>query len=480
MGPVRMLTIVGLLSIVLVTAGLVGGRPLEVTVDDDWAGADFDNIQDAIDNTTAGNWIFIHEGLYEENVVVNKSMRLIGNGTNETIVDGGQDGSAIAVRADDVKIENIGMTSHRYRYGILDIQNCSNARAYNCSMNRTFGSDSYGLNLVNVNWSYFDNLYVYRTHNVNLETIDNVTFTNSLFMRGAEVGIQMHYVNGSYFYNCTVNRTTGAGIGGWQVYWNTFEMCDLSRNYYEGLGWYSAENNTFRNTTFHENGFKWDNYDGLSLESCNNNTFDNCSISNHTWRGVYMYLCHDNLFKNTEISESTYDGVLMTMSDRNAFMVCNVFNNSYNGTTLINCNWTFITNCTYQYNLLYGIGLGSSENNTITYNEIIWNDEYGVYVGWDCWNNVIHHNNFLKNHNSPQAADETGNNQWTDGSEGNWWDNWNGTGAYPLDGAGNAEDDAPADDPFPTNAPEKVPEFTVMISLAAMFLMAIVVRRRRY
>jgi len=479
---IRTFAILLMLVLVIIAAlavGRSGGKPLEIIVDDDWVGADYDNIQDAINNTTSGNWIYVHAGVYDENVVINKSFRFIGNGTNETIVDGGYSGSAMAVNVSDVRIEGFGLTGSYWLQGILDVRDCSNLQVSNCSMNKTYGSDSFGIYLFEVNESTIDNCFVYRTHNVQLDTIDNVTFTDCVFDNQAEVGIQLEEATGCFFFNCTVNRTMGTGVGGTDSDWNVFEQCDLIDNVYGGISVLSCDNNTFIDCNISGNGRKYDMFEGVYMEFSDSNTFENCTIYDHPYEGVYISNSHYNTFINTSVYENDRDGLSFDNSNYNTIVGCNVYNNTYNGTLLDLCNWTEIHNSTFHHNDIYGIGMNFSENSTITYNEIFWNTNYGVYVGWGCWNNVIHHNNFLKNHNSPQAADETGNNEWTDGVEGNWWDNWNGTGAYPLDGAANATDDAPADDPYPTSAPEKVPELTLMMSVAAMFLVAAAIRRRR-
>lgn len=42
-----------------------------------------------IDNATEGDTIRVYEGTYYENVVVNKTVSLVGNGSEETTIEGG-------------------------------------------------------------------------------------------------------------------------------------------------------------------------------------------------------------------------------------------------------------------------------------------------------------------------------------------------------------------------------------------------------
>ena len=49
----------------------------------------YTSIQDAIDNASDGDTIYVYSGIYYENVVINKRINLIGEDRNGTIIDGG-------------------------------------------------------------------------------------------------------------------------------------------------------------------------------------------------------------------------------------------------------------------------------------------------------------------------------------------------------------------------------------------------------
>jgi len=65
---------------------------------------DYPTIQQAINAASSGDTIFAHSGLYYENLVVNKSVSLIGEDKYTTIIDGNHTGDVVYVTANFVNI----------------------------------------------------------------------------------------------------------------------------------------------------------------------------------------------------------------------------------------------------------------------------------------------------------------------------------------------------------------------------------------
>jgi len=71
-----------------------------------------------------------------------------------------------------------------------------------------------------------------------------------------------------------------------------------------------------------------------------------------------------------------------------------------------------------------------ASNNNFTGNMI--SSNWDGIILWSCNGNWIYHNNIVDNLGQ-QSYDDTGNNHWDNGYEGNYWSNYNGT---DLDGDG--------------------------------------------
>jgi|GEM_PF-1596224 len=79
---------------------------------------DYPRIQEAINNANQGDTVFVSSGTYYENVIVNKTVSLIGENRNTTVIDGGGIGRTVYVVADNVTIK--GFTIRNSGYGLYD------------------------------------------------------------------------------------------------------------------------------------------------------------------------------------------------------------------------------------------------------------------------------------------------------------------------------------------------------------------------
>jgi len=77
-----------------------------------WTGAGYpmyvkySSIQAAIDSASEGSTIYVSSGIYEEHLIVNKSLTMIGENKDTTAVDGTNNGTVFHVKADNVSISN--------------------------------------------------------------------------------------------------------------------------------------------------------------------------------------------------------------------------------------------------------------------------------------------------------------------------------------------------------------------------------------
>jgi parallel beta-helix repeat protein len=69
----------------------------------------YSKIQDAVDNASNGDTIFVYKGTYNEHVLITKNMNLIGESQEQTIIDGSGTGNVIKIQADGVTITQFSL-----------------------------------------------------------------------------------------------------------------------------------------------------------------------------------------------------------------------------------------------------------------------------------------------------------------------------------------------------------------------------------
>ena len=74
----------------------------------------FTSINDALMEAKDGCTIFVYKGIYEENLTINKRIRLVGEEKETTVIDGRKEGNVIHVTANGVSIEGFTIRNSSY------------------------------------------------------------------------------------------------------------------------------------------------------------------------------------------------------------------------------------------------------------------------------------------------------------------------------------------------------------------------------
>lgn len=83
----------------------------------------YTRIQDAIDNASTGDTVFVFGGYYFETIIINTSITLLGEHRKTTVIDGREQGTVVTIRADGVSLCNFTIQNSAdpytsYHYGV--------------------------------------------------------------------------------------------------------------------------------------------------------------------------------------------------------------------------------------------------------------------------------------------------------------------------------------------------------------------------
>ena len=234
----------------------------------------FSRIQDAINNATDWDTIRVFNGTYYENVVIYKTVGLIGNGSETTTIDGGGDGDVVTITADWVNMSGFSVTGSEHPGAGIKVE-ADNIRILhnNCSNNDR-------------------GIYLHRYSNTCIIMYNNCSNNKNGFFL-------------FYSSNCTLENNT----------------CSLNNG--DGISLDSSSDCTITNNTCSAN-----TRNGISLFYSSNCTLESNSYSSNNRFGIVLTSSSDCTLRKNTISENSV-GIYLRASNRNN-TVHN--NNIYNNT----------------------------------------------------------------------------------------------------------------------------------------------------
>jgi len=341
----------------------------------------YTHIQWAIDNATEGDTVYVEAGTYFENIVVNKSITLMGSGQGNTTINGSGNGDAIYIGADDVSIIGFNLTNN----GTL--------------------SENAGIRIRGANGGLIkDNLCYRNLIGISIEQSGRNTIINNNCSNNVE-GIRLsdnsneNYIANNSF---TFNRAIGIFLSGYSgpciknsISNNTFRFNDLYDIYLR-----NSDHNELHNNDLIVNHTR-----GIYLWSSDNNTVAGNTMNTvNDWRRgeIIIEFSNYNIIKNNNLSIGS---IRLTASNRNELInntlkdgMISVDNSHHNKLAnnfgrflhVTNSNWNVIRNNTCS-NSSFGIYLSESHCNTIINNNLSSNRDGGILLG-ESHDNIVSYN----------------------------------------------------------------------------------------
>ncbi len=290
------------------------------------------------------------------------------------------------------------------------------------------------------------------------------------------VPIMGFYCNDLLFYNNTFSNNI---LGIHLEYSNFLNISNniLSYNWRRGISFGCCYNVSVINNTIYNNGDDGIWFSDSTIEVINNKIYRNKGSGLNVYSFNEIRADYNRILNNTIIN-NLEDGLKISTNCELKISNNNISNNKYYGIHFSNDNYTLILNNTFYRNGAEGIRfvngkIGLIKNNTfeengirypssscillhgpdnieITENNFI-NTDVGVHLTSYSENNTIYLNKFIEN--DINAIDDGYNNQWDNGTIGNYWDDYIGIdlnhdniGDLPytsIDGSADSQDRYP-------------------------------------
>jgi nitrous oxidase accessory protein len=342
----------------------VDAQSITIVVPDDYA-----TIQEAVDNASYNNVILVKNGEYSGSVVINKSVTLVGEDIEKSIIlgDWSLNGTVVLVLHDEVFVENLTMKA-----------------VYNS------GTSGRGVHLLDVN---------------------NCQVSNCVFQCG--IGVWLYESNNNVVKN---NKISGAGISlptnaGVKLQHSTNNTIDKNtiNGYVYGYGIFldiSSENDLIENQISN-------NYYEVFIKESNRNSINENVISTST--SIFINPSDQSMLESYGIRlQDSSDNTIIGNSvkcPKGIRILLSSQNNSIEN--------NFISDCRYN-----GIEFVEDANyNQVKANTII-NNGVGINF-WNSSNNIVYSNNFINNEAPISIYPLNDSNSFDNGTMGNYWSNYN-------------------------------------------------------
>lgn len=437
----------------------------------------YSKIQDAINEALPGDTIFVYDDSspYYENLIIDKSIKLIGENRNTTIICGGEH-IVIDIQGNNVSIENLTIANNSHTwpaYGIVMegngikilgniIKNCTTAiEAWFLNESFICKNEIAGKTLIGI--------YLYFSNNNKISENKICVSDEAISISGNAIGnvIEGNFIMGDVW----------LGVEEWGFppvfVMNTFVL--NNKIFMGGLKIWKARNNIISNNTVNGKPLVYlerrrgcvidyagqvilvncrnivvKNLDisdtcvaiqlrnckrckiiancihncteGIALYDSKNNVVTNCILKNSS---IYLWKSRCNTIKENKVKEGVI--ILGYLSIGNK-IIKNVIDSGYGLVGVLTILNTIERN-NFSSNDI-GIGLTASPFNFILKNTFVGNG-YGIYLAMKSGGNIIYSNNFLRN-----KIHATFGGCYINFWFRNYWDDWHRLIPRPIKGEG--------------------------------------------
>lgn len=323
----RIFKIVGLSTLGLAGAAVLSQlQPKSTLVVSKLAGGDYKTITEAINNAQPGTRILVRPGVYQESLVVDKKLTIVGDGAKAEIIIESTDASCLLIQTDNAEVRGLTL---RCRAG----QQNKQYFAVNIPQGQAILADC----------------------DITSDSLSSVAIHGST----ANPTIQ----------KCQIHDSKQSGIYIYDNGRGIIEDCDIFRNTTTEITIDTNAQPIIRGCKIHDG-----KEGGILIREQGLGTVEDCAIFNNTLSGIEIKEDSNPTIQRCKIYDSKQGGgLLIHQKGRGTVEDCDIYNNALSGVEIREGGNPLIRQCRInknKYNALYvhENGLGTVENSDLTGN----------------------------------------------------------------------------------------------------------------
>ena len=260
-------------------------------------------IQDAIENASEGNIIYVYGGTYYENLVISTKIDLVGEDRSTTIIDGGNQKDVVKInRADEVTISGFTIqNSGEFKAGVYLYKSADCVISGNLIVDNQYG------------------VYVYKNAS---NGFSHTTISDNIISRSSVFGVWLYKSSNNVISNNIIRDGEVYGIG--LCFWSTDSIVNgnnISNNKIKGIVGRYVYNDEIYENIIENNGY------GIHFMNAVSN---NLIHDNHIKNNIMYGICFENTSNNNVIERNNF----ISNRPKNAFFITpfsntNKWNNNY-------------------------------------------------------------------------------------------------------------------------------------------------------
>jgi len=398
----------------------------------------YTKIQDAIDNASDGDTVFVYEGVYHEIITLDKAVTLRGENKETTHLDGTyNNGYLVFIDSPSVTIQNfslencsessqwvlaqaIWIRSHTPRIENINIIDCiftnndksiyfenvTNISIMNCNIHHNRGQSIWGFNSTDIttsdcvinnngktqgDWVFPGGITIEPGSNDSNFNV-NIVIRNCDIYSNKGWGISINSAENVAIHNNSIRSSTWYGI-----FFSGITYLRILDNVISGNTWWGISGFSFslhplsdvviqrNNISRNGNGQEW-NYGGIYLQNCPDiHIFDNSFYKNNN-NGITLMSCPNTSIVNNSITDNK-QGICTEVSSELTISHNVLSDNLDAGINLRNSPSTIINNNSISGSTK-GIHLGVGAYGVVVINNIITDDAIGISTDFSERHNI--------------------------------------------------------------------------------------------